>query len=121
MIDDMEVPRVVRLERAQQPTRGQLVAEQLSELRALYEHVARYGITPVRDDRYSALTTTSALVMGHGGQPASNASSVIETWSAAVGLIGESVPQYQMNRAERDAMDRAFWRSVTVLSDGFEA
>jgi hypothetical protein len=26
-------------------------------------------------------------------------------------------PQYQMNQLERDAMDRAFWRSVTVIGE----
>jgi hypothetical protein len=28
--------------------------------------------------------------------------------------------RYRMNDAERVAMDRAFWRSVTVVSDGSE-
>lgn len=27
---------------------------------------------------------------------------------------------YQMNQAERDAMDRAFWRSVVVIDEGYE-
>jgi|HubBroStandDraft_1064217.scaffolds.fasta_scaffold54197_2 hypothetical protein len=33
-------------------------------------------------------------------------------------LVSQSRPQYQMNQLERDAMDRAFWRSVTVINDG---
>lgn len=31
-----------------------------------------------------------------------------------------AVVHYQMNLAERDAMDRAFWRSVVVIDDGYE-
>jgi hypothetical protein len=38
--------------------------------------------------------------------------------ASAAQLVGLSRPQYQMNQLERDAMDRAFWRSVTVINDG---
>jgi hypothetical protein len=36
---------------------------------------------------------------------------------SAAHVVGVSRPQYQMNQLERDAMDRAFWRSVTVIGE----
>lgn len=35
-------------------------------------------------------------------------------------LIDLPSPLYRMNAAEREAMDRAFWRSVTIVDEGSE-
>jgi hypothetical protein len=35
-------------------------------------------------------------------------------------VINPPAAPYVMNQAQRDAMERAFWRSVEVVNDGYE-
>jgi hypothetical protein len=44
----------------------------------------------------------------------------VTTGGNMIHIADLSVVPYQMNQAERDAMDRAFWRSVVVIDEGYE-
>jgi hypothetical protein len=83
--------------------------------------------TAITLDSVAMLLANSQAAFEQTQQPATYASGALPSTSLvvtigqpAVVVIDLPAPLYRMNNAEREAMERAFWRSVVVVDAGSE-